>query len=541
MTSLPRFSVNNPVLINLMMMTILLGGAYSGLTLVREMFPESRPNEVKISTTYPGATPAEVEKGITLRIEEQIKDVDGVEKVRSTITEGRSVIVAELESGFDAIDQAVNDIEAAVDMVPPEDFPEEALETRVSKFEPRFPVIMISLYGDLSERVLKTLGDRLRDDVLDLPGVTDVSLSGSRKDEISVEVRPAKLAEYNLSFMQVAEAIATANLDLPGGQVRTQGANVAVRTLGEKDRGEELRDIVIRSDQAGRAVHLHDVADIVDGFEDVDVFGRMNALPTVSLTVYKTADQDAVQIAALVRAMAAGKLGQPLEQSRLDRLLAKLSGSNPVQEVYDRARSDPYPSGVGVVTHSDLSRFIEGRLDLLKRNGFWGLILVFLSLLVFLHWRVAFWVMMGLILAITGSLICMQLLGQTLNLITMFGLIIVLGLLVDDAVIVSEHVYSKIEQGAEPRLAAIEGAEEVTAPVVCAILTTIVAFMPLMFIEGRMGDWLGVLPVVVCVALSVSLIEALSILPSHLAHGLRRRAGATGSVEPRGLKSAVRL
>ena len=531
MTSIPRFSVNNPVLVNLFMATLLIGGTYSGLTLVREMFPESRPNRIIITTLYPGATPAEVEKGITLTIEEQIKEIQGVEKITSSITEGRSVISVELRSGFDAVDQAVNDVKAAVDSIPPEDFPAEALETRVTKFDPRFPVISVSLYGssgthpttstrELNDRTLKTLGERLHTDVLALPGISDVVLSGTRKDEISVEVEPQKLVKFGLSFMDVADAIAASNLDLPGGQVRTTSANVAVRTLGEKEHADQLNDIVIRSDPAGRAVHLRDVATIIDGFEDVEVSARFNASPSVSVTVYKTSEQDAIEIAGMVKALVAGKMGRPLERPWLDRLLAGLSGRDKIQDVYDKAQSDPYPPGINVETRMDLSQFIEGRLDLLKRNGLWGLLLVFLSLLVFLHWRVAFWVMMGLVLAITGSLICMKLLGLTLNLMTMGGFIIVLGLLVDDAIIVSEHVYSKVEQGIEPRLAAITGTEEVTWPVVCAIVTTIVAFAPLRYIEGQIGVWMSVLPVIVCVALSVSLLEALTILPCHLAHSL---------------------
>ncbi len=521
MTSLPRFSVNNPILVNLFMVTLLLGGVYHGLKIVREMFPESRPNRVLITTAYPGATPSEVEKGITLKIEEEIKDVEGIEKITSTINEGLSMVLVELKSGFEDVDQAVNDIKAAIDTIPTEDFPEEAKETAVSKFDPKWPVISVALYGDVDDRVLKTLGEQLREEILLLPDITDVVLSGTRKDEISVEVRPEKLAEFNLSFMDVAGTISASNVDLPGGQVRTPRANVSVRTLGEKDRGEDLYDIVIRSDPSGRVVTLRNVATIIDGFEDTDVVGRFNGAPAVDVTIYKTADQDAIKIASLVKALVAGKKGNPLAQPWTDRLLARLSGENVVLDTYKTALADPFPSGVSVEVHTDLSRFIEGRLDLLKRNGGWGLLLVLLSLLVFLHWRVAFWVMMGLLLAIAGSLIFMEVLGLTLNLITMFGLIIVLGLLVDDAIIVSEHVYTKIEEGVESKQAAIEGTEEVTWPVVCAIVTTIVAFIPLMFIEGQMGDWMGVLPVVVCIALSVSLVEALTILPSHLGHGLR--------------------
>ena len=534
MTSLPRFSVNNPILANLLMATILGGGIYAGLTLVRELFPESRPNRVLITTLYPGATPSEIEKGITLKIEEQIKDVDGVDKITSRISEGRSVIIAEMRSGFNAIDQAVLDIKTAVDAIPTEDFPEEALETRVSKFDPTLPVISVSLYGLLDDRTLKDMGERLRKDVLALPSVTAVVLTGTRKDEISVEVRPEKLAEFQLSFMDVAEAITESNLDLPGGQIRTSTSNVAVRTLGERDRGRDLYDIIVRSDSAGNIVELRDVATIVDGFEDADIMGRYQALPAVSVIVSKTPDQDAIEIAQMVRAMVAGKRGESLERGRLDRLLARLSGRDKVREVYEQALADPYPEGIRIEAHRDLSRFIEQRLELLQRNGAWGLALVFLSLVMFLHWRVAFWVMMGLVLSVTGALVCMKILGLTLNLISAFGLIMMLGLLVDDAIIVSEHVYSKIEQGIEPKLAAIIGTEDVTGPVVCAVFTTIVAFMPLAWIEGQLGDWLGVLPVVACVALFASLVEALAILPSHLAHGLRP-TGRAGSVTGSGI------
>ena len=539
MTSLPRFSVNNPILANLLMATILGGGIYAGLTLVRELFPESRPNRVLITTLYPGATPSEIEKGITLKIEEQIKDVDGVDKITSRISEGRSVIIAEMRSGFDAIDQAVLNIKTAVDAIPTEDFPEEALETRISKFDPTLPVISVSLFGPLDDRTLKDMGERLRKDILALPGVTNVVLTGTRKDEISVEVRPEKLAEFELSFMDVAEAIAASNLDLPGGQIRTSTSNVAVRTLGERDRGRDLYGIIIRSDSAGNIVELRDVATIVDGFEDADIMGRYQASPAVSVIVSKTPDQDAIEIAQLVRAMVAGKRGEALERSRLDHLLARLSGRDKVREVYEQALADPYPEGIRIEAHRDLSRFIEQRLELLQRNGAWGLALVFLSLVLFLHWRVAFWVMMGLVLSLTGALVAMKILGLTLNLITAFGLIMILGLLVDDAIIVSEHVYSKIEQGVEPKLAAIVGTEEVAGPVVCAVFTTIVAFLPLAWIEGQLGDWLGVLPVVACVALFASLIEALAILPSHLAHGLRP-AGRAEGVPTSGIPGLVR-
>ncbi|MFH1419178.1 MAG: efflux RND transporter permease subunit [Planctomycetota bacterium] len=523
MTSLPRFSVHNPVLVNLLMMSILVGGVYSAFTLVREMFPESNPNQVQITTLYPGATPAEVEKGISIKIEEVIKDIDGVEEIRTINGEGLSAISAVLYSSVDDVDQVVTDIKAAIDTIPRDEFPEDAKEPQVVKFEPILPVIIVAFYGDLDDETLKDMGKRIRDELLEIPGITKVLLQGTRKDEISVEVHPDKLVEYGLSFMEVSDAIARANLDLPGGQIKTSEANVSVRTLGEEDQAPPIGQIIVRSDTSGKVIRLHEIADVVDTFEDADVVSRFNARPAVTVTVSKTPSQDAIDIARKVKALVAGKTGQPLERDWIERLkhLLHFTDEKEIQTVYDRAVNSPYPPIGELKTATNLARFIESRLDLLTRNGAWGLTFVFLSLLLFLNWRVAFWVMMGLLLSVLGTLIAMNVLGYTLNLISMFGLIVVLGLLVDDAIIVGEHVFSRVEKGEEPKLAAIAGTEAVTWPVVCAITTTIVAFAPLIFIEGRMGDFMGVLPVIVLCALSVSLFEALSILPSHLAEWLR--------------------
>lgn len=519
--SLPRTSVNNPILVNLLMFTVLGGGTYCAFTLVREMFPEYNPNQVMINTTYPGATPAEVEKGISIKIEEQVKDLEGIDELHTTIGEGFSSIMIVLRPDYDKLDQAVTDARDAVDAIPRDDFPEEAEETIVRRFEAKLPVIQASLFGDLDDAALKELGERLRDDILDVPGITDVVLSGTRRDEISVEVHPNELIKHQLSFLEVGDAIRRTNLDLPGGQVKTAGANVAVRTLGESDRAEVIGDIVVRSDPTGKVIRLRDVATVIDGFEDTDVLGRLDGRPAVSATVYKTADQDAIDISRKVRALLAGKQGQTLEENGLT---GWFGPGSQVEEIYREALRNPYPELAGrakLKTHMNLARFIEGRMDLLRRNGAWGLLLVFVSLLLFLNWRIAFWVMMGLLFAILGTLLAMKAFGLTLNLISMFGLIVVLGLLVDDAIIVAEHVYTKIESGVPPRQAAIDGAEEVTKPVTVAIATTIMAFAPLLFVEGQMGAFMSVLPWIVMCALSISLFEALSILPSHLAEWLR--------------------
>lgn len=534
MTSLPRLSVENPVLVGVLMMAILIGGIYSGLTLVREMFPESRPNRVMIATRYPGATPAEVEKGLSVRLEEAVKDIEHIEKIETTISEGLSTILVTMTSQAKDLDQIVNEFKAAIDAIPPDELPEDADQTVVSKFEPQLPVISVSLYGEVDEQTLKDAGRRLRDDLLLLPDVSNVVLSGIRKAELTVEVEPERLLAYGLSLSDVRDVIAEANLDLPAGLLRTPTQNVALRTLGETDDAAEIARTILRTARDGRTVRVSDVGRVVDGFEDREIRSRFQGRPAVSVTVYKTAEQDAVNISRRVKAFVAGKRGEPMEWDLRERLKAALGIRSDVRAVYEGARSDPYPSRIQVELHNDLARFIESRLDLLKRNGRWGLALVFLSLLFFLNWRVAFWVMMGLLLSVSGALMFMRALGETLNLISMFGMIVVLGLIVDDAIVVGENVYARIERGEEPRLAAIRGSEEVAWPVIIAVCTTIGAFVPLMFIEGQIGDFMGVLPVVVTCALAMSLIESLSILPSHLAEWLRPVRADLVENQPRG-------
>ncbi len=521
MTSLPKFSVENPVLVGVLMTTILVGGVYSGLTLVREMFPESRPSQVAITTAYPGAAPEEVEKGVSLKIEEAIKDVEDIEKIETQITEGMSTVRVTMISAAKDIDLVVNDFKAAVDAIPRDELPDDVEETVVAKFEPRLPVISVSLTGEVDEKALKAAGRRLKDDILLLPGISDVKLSGARKEELTVEADPRKLVEYGLSLAQVSDAIRQSNLDLPGGQLKTASQNVAVRTLGETDEADRIAETIVKTTPAGEVVRVRDLGRVVDQFEDVDIRGRFDGRPAVSITVYKTADEDAIDISRKVKAFVAGKLHRERERDGVDRLRAALGFTPEAERIYHRAWNDPYPPTVDMKVNSNLARFIEQRLELLERNGLWGLALVFLSLMAFLNWRIAFWVMMGLVMSVCGALLLMKLLGATLSLISMFGMIIVLGLLVDDAIVVGENVFAWIERGEEPRLAAIKGTEEVTWPVVIAVLTTVGAFLPLAFIEGQIGDFMGVLPVVVGCALSISLLEALSILPSHLAEWLK--------------------
>ncbi len=517
MRSLPRLSVDNPVLVNIVVIGMLISGVYCALTLVREMFPESRPNIVVVTAPYPGATPAEIEKGLAQRVEQAIKDVPDVDKVTTQITDGLCLIMVEMSNRVDDVDQAVTDVKASIDAIPRDELPEDAEEIRVSKAEPRLPVIAVSIFGDVDERTRKLLGEQLRDDLLALPEITDLELDGLRKAEITVEIEPEKLIEYGISLTEVANAIRQANLDLPAGRVKTAAQDISVRTLGESDDAQRIAQTVVRSTPSGQVVRVSDLGRVIDGFVDDDMSGSFNGLPAVNATIYKTGDQDAVRMAEIVKAFVAGKARQPYEWDWLTRVKNFFGVTTDAQRVYRQASNDPYPPQIQIRTHSNLSRFIESRLDLLTRNGIWGLALVFLSLLLFLNARVAFWVMMGLVFSVAGTFVLMRIVGTTLNLISMFSLIIVLGLIVDDAIVVGENVFQRIEKGEDPRTAAVKGAQEVTWPVVIAVLTTIGAFVPLLFVEGRIGDFMGILPVVVTCALTVSLIEAFSILPTHLA------------------------
>ncbi len=535
--SIPRFSVENPVLVNMIMVVVLVAGGVFAVTLTREMFPESRPNKLLISTVHPGVQPEEIERAITIKVEEAVRDIDGVEKVESTVSESLSTTSITLYNEVKDVDRVLQEIKVEVDAI--QDLPEDAEKTVVRKMEPKLPVISVAIFGEGGEKLLKREARKLRDDLLLLPGVSDVQISGTREDEISVEIRPERLRQYNITFDEVAEAIRQTNRDVSGGELESNRTLLTLRTLGEEQEGDELLDIVVRSTPDGRKILLSDVAVVIDEFIESDLECYFNGKPSASCIVFKTADQDAIQIARMVKAYVAGKQHQPdydpygfrkayaepwywkplaLLGSSLELGMDKAMGRPDLREIYETSAADPLDGDFQLGLHSDLARFVEGRLDLMTRNGKSGLLLVLLSLVLFLNWRVAFWAAVGLPISFMGTFIMMWAFGETLNLVSMMGLIIVLGIIVDDAIVIGENIYRHVEEGMPPRRAAIVGAEEVMWPVTVAILTTIGAFAPLLFVKGQIGDFMSVLPMVVLCALSVSLCEALVILPAHLAH-----------------------
>ncbi len=527
--SLASFGVRKPVVANLMMFALVGAGLIFGLDLRREFFPEIRPNLIAITAPYPGAAPDEVERSLAVKIEDAIVDVEGVKEVNTVATEGACTVTLELEEGVN-LSAALFEVKRKMDAL--QDLPPESERIVVQEIEPNFPVINLSLYGDADPKVLKRALREIEADLRSLTtsGMGDLVASGLKTDEITVEVRPGALLEHGMSLPDVAARVRDAMVELPGGAVRSGTSNTAIRTLGADDTAAEVRGVVVKAGGDGRVVRLDEIAAVRDGFEDLDVYSRLNGKPAVSLTIYKTGKKDAVEMAEMVKAYAAGRRGESIELTLGERVRslmrppakdgAKPEPVSPRLKAYELGASHPSALPGELTVTTDLARFIVGRLELLSRNALQGGVLVLLTLILLLNMRVAFWVALGLVVSVLGTLAVMHFVGITLNLLTMFGLIIVMGLLVDDAIVVAENITSRHEGGESPLEAAVRGTHEVNWPVVTTVLTTCFAFMPLGLIEGQIGDLLGVLPMVVVVALGVSLIESLFILPPHMAHSL---------------------
>lgn len=558
--SLARFGVRKPVVANLVMFAVIGAGLIFGLTLRREFFPFIKPRVVSIVAPYPGAAPEEVESSLAKKIEDRVADITGVKEINTTVSEGLAVIQVEFFEGV-PIDRAVADVKREMDAL--QDLPEQSDRIIVDKVETNLPAIVLSISGDADERTMKTFIQQCREDLLSLPGITDILPGGFRVDELRVEVQPELALKHGMSLTEVSDRVAAAMLELPGGSVRGSTATVAVRSMGVKERADQVRSIVLRAQGEGGLVRLGDVATVTEGFVDDDLEIRFNGQPAMTLTVFRVGQQDVIRISDMVKAYAAGRRGEALELTLGERLkLMMLTGQSRQQGAanYRKALKDwerrGSPAGQEPIetipavspamvseryaafmlgrerasvalppgdldTSTDLARFVRGRLELLTRNAFQGGLLVFLTLVLLLNWRISFWVALGLIVSMLGTLAVMAWAGITLNLLTMFGLIIVIGILVDDAIVVAENITTRHEKGELAAVAAVRGTEQVLWPVVSTVLTTICAFLPLALIDGQIGDFLGVLPIVVACALGVSLIECVFILPVHMSESLR--------------------
>jgi len=478
----------NTVAANLLMVVIMAGGLLSAFTVRREIFPEFDLDIITVTVPYLGAAPEEVEEGVCVRIEESIQGIDGVKRVTSTAAEGRGTVVVELDLGADAR-KVLDDIKSRVDAI--DTFPEQTEKPIIQELTNRRQVINLAVWGDADETTLKRLAERVRDEIASTPGISQVELTNAPPYEISIEVPENTLRRHGLTFDFVARAVRRSSLDMPGGSVKTDGGEILLRTKGQAYRGREFEDLVLLTHPDGTHLRLGDVATVVDGFADTDQFSRFDGKPAILIQVFRAGDQGALEVGDKVKAYA--------EQAQ-----AWL------------------PEGVQISTWRDQTKVLRDRLDLLTRNGLNGFLLVVGVLALFLRFRLAAWVSLGIPISFLGALWLMPTLDVSINLFSLFAFIVVLGIVVDDAIIVGENIYTHHQRHGDPMKAAIEGTREVSVPVVFAVLTTVAAFMPMLAVPGGIGKIMRVMPMIVIPALIFSLVESLWILPSHLSH-LRSR------------------
>lgn len=526
--SLVRFGVRKPVPINLLTVGIIIAGIAAGLTLRREFFPSTDSDTASVSLPYPGATPEEIEETLAIKVEDKLAELDEIDEITTTVSEGGGGIRVKFFENADPF-EARDEVERAVESLL--DLPDDAETIQVQLLKARLPVIRTVVFGDVDEPVLKEAIRSVKDDLRTLPGMGEVLVEGVRDYEIRVDVRQEALLKLGLSLPDVAQTINAWMREVPGGTVKSDTGNVRVRTMGVAERADAIRRIVVKAEEQGGLVRVGDIARVTDSFVDEQVLNRYNGKRAAGLVVFAVGDQDIVKIAEMVRAYVLGRQGEAFEPQGFDRVVVLMPSDQQADMMSDRMKAwelganapHALPVGASIATDSDLARFVEGRLELLTRNALYGACLVFLTLLLFLNWRVALWVGVGLVIALMGTIVLMSAVDITLNLLTMFGLIVVLGLLVDDAIVVAENIQARHDRGEPALVAAIDGTHEVLWPVVATVMTSIVAFLPLMFIRGRIGDLLGALPMVVACALLMSLIESLLILPSHMGHTLAKR------------------
>ncbi len=476
--------VHNRVTPNLLMIFLVLGGLFMTSRIKQEVFPEFDLDMVTVRVPYSGASPEEVEQGIILVVEEAIRAIDGVKEVTATAAEGSGTVNAELEEGTDH-QKVYQEIKQEIDRITT--FPEDADVPEVSLATHLREVLAMEISGDVPEMVLRKTVDQVRDRLLQSPEITQVELAGARDYEILVEVPQERLRAHGLTLAEIAQAIDNASTEIPGGSVDTTGGDILLRIKDRRNWAPEFARIPIVTTANGSVVYLEDIATVKEGFEDSDRSAAYDGQRCIGIDVYRVGDQTPMGVANAVRAAMAD-----IEKD--------------------------LPSGVEWHINRDDSEVYQQRLELLLKNAFMGLALVLGVLGLFLEFRLAFWVTMGIPTAFLGSLLFLPVMGVSINMISMFAFIVALGIVVDDAIVAGENIFEYQQQGMGFSRAAILGARDVATPIAFSILTNVVAFLPLSFIPGQMGKVWQVIPMVVITVFLISWVESLVILPGHLAH-----------------------
>ena len=475
---------HNSVAANLLMVCLLAGGIWSAFTVKKEFFPKPDMNRVIINVPYLGAAPAEVEEGVSIKIEEAIEDIDGIEEIISFAREGMGTVRVEISTDYDTL-EVMDKIKLRIDSI--STFPLETEKPVIARAETTHEVLWISVTGEIGERSLKEFAKTIRDQIVSQTMATKVQVVGARTYEISIYVTEETLKEYGLTLAEVAQAIRSGSLDLPGGSIKTDGGDILVRTKGQAYTGLDFEKIIVRTNADGSRLLLSDVALVNDGFIERDHYSRYNGSTAVSIRVLAVGDQSELEL------------------------------SKQVREYIDTIQTE-LPDGVGVAYWGDVSYYLKDRLDMMNKNLFFGALLVFSLLALFLRLKLAFWVMVGLPVAFLGALWLMQVPGVSINLLSLFGFILVLGIVVDDAIVIGESVYSNIREKGHSEAAVVEGVMKVAVPATFGVLTTIAAFLPILLVSGVSGQFFAAIGWVVILCLMFSIVESKLILPAHLAN-----------------------
>lgn len=477
----------NPVAANLLMLFIIIGGIISYQLMTKRMQPDIQPNMVRISVPYLGAAPTEVEQGVIIKIEEAIQDVKGIKRINSTASEGNGTVTAELYNDID-LDDALNEIKIKVDSIAT--FPGETEKPVISKVEFSQGVVWLSVYGDMDQRTRQSIAQEVRNEIMALPEVNKANILGSRPYEISVELSDATLRSYGLTMTEIANKIRQFSIDLPGGEIKTEGGDIRLRTIGQAYSEIEFSELVLRTNPDGTRLLLGDIATITDGFVESDGYARFNTKLATVIQVQSLGEQNDIAISQAVRKY--------------------IEGKNKV-----------LPEGAKIEVWGDGAHYLQQRLDMMFDNMIMGIFLVFILLSLFLRFKVALWVLVGIPICFFGAFLFMDKVGPistSINFLSLFGLILVLGIVVDDAIIIGESVYSEIKKNGHSKENVVIGAKKVAVPATFGVLTTIAAFAPLLTLDFMFAPFFEAIAVVVILCLIFSLIESKWILPAHLAH-----------------------
>ncbi|GLS25931.1 efflux RND transporter permease subunit [Marinibactrum halimedae] len=475
--------IDNPVAANLLMVIIMFGGLMGISSLNKELFPNVVPNVIEISVPYPGAGPREVEEQICIKIEEAIYNIEGIKRLRSYARLGNGRVVVEVESGYD-LQQIYNDIKTQVDAIAT--FPGDTEQPVIFQGKNRTRILRVALAGNIGEAELKAFGTQVRNELSELHNVDVVELRATRRDEIGVEISEFELRRHNLSFDDVVDAIRQSSINIPAGVIRSEAGDFQLQTQGQAYTAQDFEQIPLITNNDGTRILIGDIATVTDGYEDINRYVSFNGKQAVFVDVFGAEDPDIIKTSEAVNEY--------------------------VEKLKKRA-----PEGIEVSVWSDLTFMFEGRMTLLANNAIGGLILVFLILMLFLRPKLAVWVAVGIGTAYMGALWVLPYVGVSINMLSMFAFLLILGIVVDDAIIVGESIYTQQQNGVLGKTGALKGVNGVYKPVLFAVISTMVVFIPMLFLPGDASKFLWSIPAVIICSLAFSLIESFWILPSHLA------------------------